>query len=1563
MGFYVDGVLRADLPGDGSGTYEWSWDTRDLEDGTHVLSAVAYDQPGNQAAVSNSVTVDNTGPTVSIAEPTSGSTVLGFVETRTLASDPAGVAVVRFYVDGEYEGSTSTLEPDGYYHWTWDTRFAVGGRELRAEAVDALGNAASHTVSVTVVADAQGPGVSILSPLDGSTVNGFVHVQVAAYDPSRIGYVRFYINETLRANVSTPQADGYYYWIWDARYENGSRALRAEAVDTLGNSASQQIAVIADNNFPPEVYIALPLDGATVSGTSLKVVASASDPDGTVVQVRFIRDGILEYADAASPWDWTFDTTRVANGWHTLWAEAVDNWLARAFSEPISVCVRNGGPGCYELGPMGMASVESTVVLGAGPASAVVTGLWSQGSNHTLEVDLRKGALDLSASERDTGILGPSFGAYQFHNYTMWRLVIRDWSPGNSGTLVSFLLRTEETSDPTNPDTDGDGIQDGTEVHVWGTLPVAQDSDGDGLTDDYEVTPHSLVLTIDGVSTTLPPFTTEATLWDTDGDGLGDGEERTLGADRVVTHPISSDTDDDGLWDGYTVGTHLGELSCGANATLTDTDADTFSDSTEATPRDLTLSVNGTNEVRSVTTRAYTNDSDGDGLTDNEEWYGTSAYGVVTDPSTPDTDGDGLLDGQELFTTTVKTPSRYPFPAGGETTTEPISLDVGAPGWAVTQAMALVGITEPDMGEVGVSLLVYQAGQLQDSYVLKMLGMDVGEANNFTSHNLLQLGLTPGDLLNPSESFVLLAYDNGVHAGQVEYLQIQVTSRMLPNRADTDSDGLNDSEEVTLGQDGYLTNPWMGDTDVDGVADGLESNGWSWSGSTIIANPSGFKTDPARTDTDRDGVADGQDYVPTGDAFVQITLNSIVVLGMGASDGDSAFQPFGSITVGSETSYSPWVSAAPGIQANLNHQYTVNVPDDVSSVSITIRAWDYDTRIENGNHDDVHQPLNLTTDTSYGGCSGVALWVFTYVLGTTPPPLTSTGYCPGADSRLRADPITVTVGTVVPPRVETLLVVPRDYSGIYNVTNSNGDIVSRRYVGEPRFVAILVNVSGVVSFDPKVILVPRSVFFDTQLYHMLATQDVAWLPSGLAFRQNASSATSNSDGLQEILSGNVSGTYDNPEYAYLLNLLEYNATWNVTNQELSLADTGLADSLFLYSLPDDALRFVGYGRPIGESSSRTYRFCTAPNCGANPVPTPLWEQIWDGIVSTVTSWIVSAVVLAVNAFAKLVEILAQVGSWVADQIASFPDKVASAAQAAAEILDQLVDWIVGSVATLVNTFLQAFVTPLTERFSRVVGASELMAMTVQSLGLESTTSPDFVSAYAGFVASIADVLLYISTFQFLLLAVDIGLTALSFTGFGSLIAIAAEVAVTVAFTIVASRLVTTIESAFLDVLQPALVTSALVLAILGAFVAVTSAITPQWTETTYDVVRNDFRAAYGDLVDQVKIRPVVTQETQRVYSQTAGSGTAILLSVVAILIASSQFAVLISAVDPMTKAITVLILDVVAMVFGIWAVADAARIPPLTSMSRWSKALAPVSLGVSVALFGVDLLEYEGLSG
>jgi hypothetical protein len=41
--------------------------------------------------------------------------------------------------------------------------------------------------------------------------------------------------------------------------------------------------------------------------------------------------------------------------------------------------------------------------------------------------------------------------------------------------------------DPTNPDTDGDGVADGDEINIYGTDPLNPDTDGDGASDGEEL--------------------------------------------------------------------------------------------------------------------------------------------------------------------------------------------------------------------------------------------------------------------------------------------------------------------------------------------------------------------------------------------------------------------------------------------------------------------------------------------------------------------------------------------------------------------------------------------------------------------------------------------------------------------------------------------------------------------------------------------------------------------------------------------------------------------------------------------------------------------------------------------------------------------------------------------------------------------------------------------------------------------------------------------------------------------------------------------------------------------
>jgi hypothetical protein len=636
--------------------------------------------------------------------------------------------------------------------------------------------------------------------------------------------------------------------------------------------------------------------------------------------------------------------------------------------------------------------------------------------------------------------------------------------------------------------------------------------------------------------------------------------------------------------------------------------------------------------------------------------------GIQLNPNATDTDGDGLADGQESYTYTVKAPSRYPIPDGSSATTDSTAISIGVPAWAIGKAVAMVGLTHPDMGQVSDNVYLRSGGKLVQSFALKSSGSNAGQSNNFTSYDLFQLGLSRSTLVALGANAYLIAWDGSSDGkkGQIEYVQLQFTVHTLPNRADMDRDGLNDSEEVTLGRDGYMTNPWKADSDGDGISDSLETNGWSWSGSTIVSDPNGFKTDPTRADTDRDGTPDNRDLAPLGDLFVLIKIDSAYVRGQDKHNGAVGYmpEPFAMATLQGNTTYTP---TAVSRSAVFDHSLAVNVPDDIGSATIDFAMWSFDV---GGNNN--HAPINISRDLSYGGCSGLNTYRFTYNIGQVGHNETKRLYggCWGG-SELYADTFNVTVSTIVSARISSYLVIPKDYSGIYNVTDSSGNVVGRRYVGEPRFVAILVNVTYSGSALPTLYLVPRSVFFDTQMYQRLSTSNTTSPLDTFSFRQNDTSASSNADDVQQILTGTVYYL----DQATLEGLLRRNVSGTWPEAHLLLP---LSNDLLLYSLPDHVLNLVGYSPPRTSISVR-YTFCSG-SCTLTPSAS-WWEQIWRGLVSVVTAFVTSAIVLAVNAFVQLVKILGQLGSWVADQFAQLPGKVASAVQAAAKVLNEIMDWI------------------------------------------------------------------------------------------------------------------------------------------------------------------------------------------------------------------------------------------------------------------------------------------------
>jgi hypothetical protein len=92
---------------------------------------------------------------------------------------------------------------------------------------------------------------------------------------------------------------------------------------------------------PPTVSLTAPAAGATVSGSSVAVSASASDNVG-VIGVQFKLDGAnLNAEDTTSPYSITWNTAAATNGTHTLTAVARDAAGNTKTSSSVTVTVNN----------------------------------------------------------------------------------------------------------------------------------------------------------------------------------------------------------------------------------------------------------------------------------------------------------------------------------------------------------------------------------------------------------------------------------------------------------------------------------------------------------------------------------------------------------------------------------------------------------------------------------------------------------------------------------------------------------------------------------------------------------------------------------------------------------------------------------------------------------------------------------------------------------------------------------------------------------------------------------------------------------------------------------------------------------------------------------------------------------------------------------------------------------------------------------------------------------------------------------------------------------------------
>ena len=388
--------------------------------------------------------------------------------------------------------------------------------------------------------------------------------------------------------------------------------------------------------------------------------------------------------------------------------------------------------------------------------------------------------------------------------------IINEEDPDADGDGVSNDDEKEAGLDPLNPDTDGDGVNDGDE-----------DTDGDGKKnrDESEVP--------------------EGPVKDEDGDGLGDtgvtDKDPEDGKADITDGPLTNDTDKDGIPDAVDPDidgdgvNNTDEKVAGTDPYNPDTDGDGVNDGDEDADGD-----GKTNAEESDPTVDESKDSDGDGIPDiidkddedgpkgdkdgdgiiNEEDPDADGDGVSNDdekaaglnPLNPDTDGDGVNDGDE------------DTDGDGKKNRDESEVPEGKVEDKDGDGLGDTGIT--DKNNNGVADLVDKPGKKPSNPSYPDYPSWPIDPNK------------PGEDDKPGDKD--------------------------PKDKDTDGDGLTDEQEKELG-----TDPNKADTDGDGINDGDEVDGsknpFDKDGNKVKPGEKGAPTDPKKADTDGDGTNDGDE--------------------------------------------------------------------------------------------------------------------------------------------------------------------------------------------------------------------------------------------------------------------------------------------------------------------------------------------------------------------------------------------------------------------------------------------------------------------------------------------------------------------------------------------------------------------------------------------------------------------------------------------------------------------------------------------------------------------------------
>jgi uncharacterized repeat protein (TIGR01451 family)/MYXO-CTERM domain-containing protein len=323
----MDGSPRGEVVASASG--EWSYTLtpgQALQDGTHLVTAVARDAAGNASRPADPVSfsVDTQPPRVpQVLVPTDGTITSN--PTPTISGSSEVGTAVQIFIDGQLVG-TAPVDTAGVFQLVPSGALPDGVHTVTARAVDDHQNVSGSSPAISMVIDTTPPAPPVvLSPAHQSRSNNSTPTVTGTTEPG--ARVEIFIDGQL---VATVVSDGNGRWRYTLTVSqalpDGTHSVTARATDLAGNvgalSAPNEFTI--DTMIPATPVITRPTDGARLNTATPTIAGTAELGVRVLVMVDGRQVGIVPVA-AGGTWAYSLMPAQaLAEGPHQATARAFD---------------------------------------------------------------------------------------------------------------------------------------------------------------------------------------------------------------------------------------------------------------------------------------------------------------------------------------------------------------------------------------------------------------------------------------------------------------------------------------------------------------------------------------------------------------------------------------------------------------------------------------------------------------------------------------------------------------------------------------------------------------------------------------------------------------------------------------------------------------------------------------------------------------------------------------------------------------------------------------------------------------------------------------------------------------------------------------------------------------------------------------------------------------------------------------------------------------------------------------------------------------------------------------